>query len=128
MLRSRYMTPFPPCTSFVWDNVPEKVTPSAHLAAAAATSGGLECQGHRRGPHYESNKEPQSPRGERSIRAMRVMRCGMVVPPCWLVLSVERLEHVYSTQCSDGPPCRCRHACVKRTRRFYTTFTVGRGR
>jgi hypothetical protein len=28
MLRSRYMTPFPPCTSFVWDNVPEKVTPS----------------------------------------------------------------------------------------------------
>ena len=62
MLRSRYMTPFPPCTSFVWDNVPEKVTPSA-LAAAAATSGGLGCQGHRRGPHYESNKEPQSPPG-----------------------------------------------------------------
>ena len=60
MLRSRYMTPFPPCTSFVWDNVPKKVTsgPGAQsdllqslLMPPSATSYGLRCQRYSRGPH-----------------------------------------------------------------------------
>src|SRR5215475_972572 len=36
-------------------------------------------------------------------------------------------ESIHCTQCSHGPPCRCRHACVKRAWRFLHDFYSGQG-
>src|SRR5262245_47603393 len=97
MLRSRYMTPLLPCTRFVWDNVPEKVTPSipwgpVGLAAAPADAPPpvpLGASATAAVPSIRATKNPSAHPGERHIRMRRVMRYGMVVPPWWLVLNVD---------------------------------------